>query len=522
MKKVYCLYRVSTKRQVDKIKDDIPMQKIACQEFVKEKGWYISKEFYEKGVSGYKVSAEDRDAIQELREAAVKKEFDVLLVYMFDRLGRRDDETPFVVEWFVKQGIEVWSTQEGQQKFDDQVDKLLNYIRYWQASGESLKNSIRIKTRTVQLVEAGLYRGGPTSLGYRAVYKGRLNKKGQPVRDLEIDPEEAVYLKELYLKTLNEGYGSHRLANYLNEMGIKTHTGKRYQSAAVIRILRNPINCGYYHAGSTMSPKIDSLAIIDEELFGEVQKILDQRAEKDKQKRHIAMQTQGKTLLSGNIICGHCGGRMIATQGKDSYVRKDGTLYEKNHLKYICYHRSRRLNSCDGQSVYSASKIDNMVENIVKDYLNRLNDISKDKVIEQRCKVKIHNAKKLFKSLSEEKDKLQNQLNGLLSEVGKCLCGESEFTADMISDSIEATENELNDVYNCLNECERTLSKNSDILKNIEYYYNQCIGWAKDFDNSTLEQKKMIICHLITEIKIKRGYKIEIEFNENYNQFLEE
>ena len=160
-------------------------------------------------------------------------------------------------------------------------------------------------------------------------------------------------------------------------------------------------------------------------------------------------------------------------------------------------------------------KIDNMVENIVKDYLNRLNDISKDKVIEQRCKVKIHNAKKLFKSLSEEKYKLQNQLNGLLSEVGKCLCGESEFTADMISDSIEATENELNDVYNCLNECERTLSKNSDILKNIEYYYNQCIGWAKDFDNSTLEQKKMIICYLITEIKIKRGYKIEIEFNED-------
>ena len=37
-----------------------------------------------------------------------------------------------------------------------------------------------------------------------------------------------------------------------------------------------------------------------------------------------------------------------------------------------------------------------------------------------------------------------------------------------------------------------------------------------------LEQKKMIICYLITEIKIKRGYKIEIEFNENYNQFLEE
>ncbi len=56
---------------------------------------------------------------------------------MFDRLGRREDETPFVVQWFVQQGIEVWSTKEGEQRFDTHVDKLLTYIRFWQASGES-------------------------------------------------------------------------------------------------------------------------------------------------------------------------------------------------------------------------------------------------------------------------------------------------------------------------------------------------------------------------------------------------
>ena len=73
--------------------------------------------------------------------------FDILLVFMFDRLGRRDDETPFIVEWFTKQGIEVWSVNEGQQRFDTHVDKLMNYIRYWQASGESLKTSVRTRTR---------------------------------------------------------------------------------------------------------------------------------------------------------------------------------------------------------------------------------------------------------------------------------------------------------------------------------------------------------------------------------------
>ena len=173
IKKVYCLYRVSTKKQMDKLQDDIPMQKIACHEFAEKQGWLIEKEFLEKGVSGFKVSANDRDAIQDLKEAALNKEFNVLLVYMFDRLGRRDDETPFVVEWFAKQGIEVWSTQEGQQQFENHTDKLLNYIRYWQANGESVKTSMRLKTRMAQLTADGIYHGGGTPLGYKAVNLGR-------------------------------------------------------------------------------------------------------------------------------------------------------------------------------------------------------------------------------------------------------------------------------------------------------------------------------------------------------------
>ena len=109
-KKVYCLYRVSTKGQVEK--DDIPMQKQRCREFAAEKGWNIVREFAEKGVSGFKVSAKDRDAIQEIQRDAAQQKFDILLVFMFDRLGRKEDETPFVVEWFVQNGIEVWSAEE--------------------------------------------------------------------------------------------------------------------------------------------------------------------------------------------------------------------------------------------------------------------------------------------------------------------------------------------------------------------------------------------------------------------------
>lgn len=114
---------------------------------VKAIPWTIIKELCEKGVSGFKVAAEDRDAIQELRNDAMNKRFDILLVFMFDRLGRRDDETPFVVEWFAQQGIRIFSVKEGEQKFESHTDSLINYIRYWQSEGESRKTSMRIKAR---------------------------------------------------------------------------------------------------------------------------------------------------------------------------------------------------------------------------------------------------------------------------------------------------------------------------------------------------------------------------------------
>lgn len=78
-KRVYTLYRVSTIGQVEK--DDIPMQKEACHEFAERQGWEIVKEFSEKGVSGFKKSAKDRDQLQLLQQAAAAGEFDVLLVY---------------------------------------------------------------------------------------------------------------------------------------------------------------------------------------------------------------------------------------------------------------------------------------------------------------------------------------------------------------------------------------------------------------------------------------------------------
>lgn len=519
IKKVYCLYRVSTKKQVDKLQDDIPMQKIACHEFAEKQGWLIEKEFLEKGVSGFKVSANDRDAIQDLKEAALNKEFDVLLVYMFDRLGRRDDETPFVVEWFAKQGIEVWSTQEGQQQFENHTDKLLNYIRYWQANGESVKTSMRLKTRMAQLTADGIYHGGATPLGYKAVNLGRVNKKGQPVKDLQIDPGEAGYVKMIFNKTLNEGYGSYRMAEYLNKLGVRTHNGSEFQCNTINRILKNKLYCGYYVAGETTSPKLEHLVIIDENVFDEVQKILKQRSKRNEEKTSIARTTKGKTLLSGNIYCAHCGSHLVARSSKDVYKRKDGTEGVSSIISYMCYHRARKLNDCDGQSIYSAKRVDAVVLNVVRNYLDKIKKTPKDKALEIRYKKELSEKKKIRNDLQKEHNKLQKRLTELSLEVGKSLCGENKFPVDVLAMSINSTKTEITNVDKKIAECDRALEEKSEVISKLDYYYEQFIAWANEFDKATPEQRKMIICQLIDEINVGRGYNIEIKMNASYGQF---
>ena len=518
MKRVYCLYRVSTKGQVDK--DDIPMQKTSCREFAERNGWTILKEFQEKGVSGFKVSASDRDAIQDLKTAAEKKEFDILLVFMFDRIGRIDDETPFVVEWFIKHGIEVWSVNEGEQRMDNHVDKLMNYIRFWQANGESQKTSARVKTRLNQMTLDGKFTGGVAPFGYKLIKSGEINKKGKELMDIVIDDDEAPIVKKIFEMTVKEGYGSYRMADYLNNHGIRTHNNSKFQCNTVNRILKNRLYCGYFVSGGVESPYIEKLHIIDENIFDQAQFILKQRSSKNEEKQQIARTTKGSTLLSGNIYCAHCGQKMVSTSYIDRYDRADGSQYRVRRQRYICTNKAMKRGACDGQSAYVAHKIDGAVLATLKDYLSKIKSTPKDIALEKRYKSEISEYKRKQTKLEKEIEKLKRQVVELSAEIGRSLLGESRFTPDMLSTSIDNTNDLLHKKETELEDIKYKLANQQNAMGKLDFYYSQFRTWADEFDNSTMEQKKMIACQLIKEVKVSRGYELEIVFDLNYEQFL--
>lgn len=528
MKIAYCLYRVSTKKQVeenvnaDDVKqDDIPMQKIACTEFAEQNGWHIAKEFYEKGVSGFKVSANDRDAIQDLKEAALKHEFDILLVYMFDRLGRRDDETPFVVEWFVKQGIEVWSAREGQQRFDNQTDKLLNYIRYWQANGESQKTSERVKTRLAQLTSEGRFTGGAVPYGYKLVETGMYNRKGRAVRKLVIDDDESEIIKMVFDKTVKCGWGSYKIAVMLNDMGLTTHKGAKFQSNTINRILHNRIYCGYFVSKDVVSPKQDYLAIVSEDDWNAVQEILRQRKNRNNIKNNITMNTRSQSLLSGNIFCGHCGSHLAASRANYKYKVVNGTPEYESRRVYTCYHRTRKLSDCDGQSVYQAKKVEELVINIAKKYFSQILDMPEDEALKiKRINCIESDTNRISQSKVNIND-LELRYKALIDEIGKALIGESVFTPDILRVAIDKIKIEIEENKKIIEYCEREIEELQNKESHIDEYYAQLIEWANIFDTVSLDEKKMILCQMFDKIIVRRGYDITVVLYNIYQQFFE-
>lgn len=151
------MLRVSSKQQLHD--DDIPIQRAETVEYIeKQPDWELDKEYIEKAVSAYKNGVEDREVLQQIIKDAQNREFDILLAYMSDRIGRKEEYILYISE-LNRLGVEVWTVKEGRLKNEEHIDKLLNYIRFWQNEGESKKTSDRVRDSQAKLVKTGKFLG---------------------------------------------------------------------------------------------------------------------------------------------------------------------------------------------------------------------------------------------------------------------------------------------------------------------------------------------------------------------------
>lgn len=148
-------------------------------------------------------------------------------------------------------------------------------------------------------------------------------------------------------------------------------TGEPFHYASIQHILSNVMNAGILRSGETKSEVFPELQIVSLEQFNRVAKTREQRsvnyaikcggttetvqledgteATVVRPPRAYPRKIVGKALLSGNVYCGHCGGRIFAAT-----ARKTHRPTESNERIAIYSFLSRLILPCLINSSFSA------------------------------------------------------------------------------------------------------------------------------------------------------------------------
>ena len=533
--RVASLSRVSTLIQGDKDKADIPMQKFAIREFIStHEHWKLVREYVEVGVSGFSKKASERDVIQDILLSAYKKYFDVLVVFMFDRIGRIPDETPQVVKQIAGSGVEIWSVKEGQMEFNNHTDVLKNFLTYWVAGGESIKISMRVTEAHEQMARAGLFHGGEAGFGYDKIKSGVTNKKGKELLVPVINPENSAIVKLIYDLVYYSDLGQEKIAKALNDTNeqyfinkkILSPKGSRWTGTTISYILRNPTYKGYPAYGKTMGKKdkgkrvssdkwifsdkhIPELEIVSPEIWDYVQKIRHTRNNKrNKNDDNNLMETRDlqetKLLLIGMIKCGICGNAICSSSHQKSpYIKKSGEIVERpKELKYRCSGKAKSNKICSGQTTFSQTSIEDVVLESIFAYFDKIKSYDFDQLIADKKKNKVDVDDKEYRDAKAKLEDFYETQTALEAEMILVIRGKSVFNSNKLQKLLEQAELDIKQQTKIVEKYESKLKEKSIEVHEFEEMNIIIPRWRDIFMMASSGEKKMMLSRIIQQVEV--------------------
>jgi DNA invertase Pin-like site-specific DNA recombinase len=540
-KQVICLYRVSTTKQTNS-EDDIPVQRAACLEYIDKHNaqygeeWDFYCEIVEGGVSAYHNSIEDREINQVLKIVADNPDEDfVLLAFYSDRISRQDANGFNFIDKLHKLKVEVWTVEEGRLSIDTEQDRLMLFIKFWGNNNESRKTANRVYAARKMLTEEGKWTGGRVQYGYVLKPTGDVNKKDRLIKDLEKEPFESSIVKEMYDMLVDRNCSLNAIVGELNSRGIKTKRGFKWNPSTIKNILRNPLNKGYISYNKTTSreherqrqtdsdnwvlskEKNEKYVIVSEEKWQMAQDILQMKKRNYEGNLYHDLTTKNSLLLSGLLVCGHCGSRISPSRAYQWSGKKNP---KRIYIEfYKCNNRARSPKMCAGKTYLSAKKIEGIVLEQVYKYLDGLKQIDCTAELEKMILETTAEDKKLLDNLMKEHSKVQNNVKVLENELIKSLLGESDLSKENINTALNNQKSEADRLEAEIVKIKEKIEKKKISDKEALLVQSLIPVWREVFESASLNVKKLLLSMLIEKIVVK-DKDVDIYFKINMNDFL--
>ena len=309
-----------------------------------------------------------------------------------------------------------------------------------------------------------------------------------------------------------EGQGAGKIANYLNELGYKTTTGRSWYEKGVRDIIKNKVYCGYIVWNRVERKKKSSkVRPIDEQIeaLGQHEPIITEddwnKAQEIRLKRSISPTPNNKLTnpLAGLIKCKSCGYTLV---GKFATTKSDG------HIKYM---------SCTNCKDNRSSKL-SILEQEILEYLSNIlytynNPFSNTYINNENSK--IDNYKRILSTLekesitlSKQKENLHDLLERGIYDVDTYL-DRSKTLTDKIDEnkkSIQKTKNEIK----LENESNISLTDLIPMIENILENYDTSDDAS--FKNKLLKSVIENITYYKEPRKRKAKFEIDVKLKSNF------
>jgi len=487
----YC--RVSTDKE-DQL-NSLETQKEFFLEYTKRTGDNLIKLYADEGISGTKIK--NRKEFQRMLADAEKGLFDMVVVKDISRFARNTVDLLQSVRKLKSLGIETQfltanMTSMGNSEFVLTIFGAL-------AQEESANTSKRIKFGKKMNAEKG--RVPNIVYGYDKTIGDYFN--------LSINEEEAKVIRQIYKWYTEEGFGGAKIANMLNERGVKTKRGNNWSQNSVCRILTNEIYTGKIINGKeevsdfltgqrkekdesewlvTIRPE---LRIIDDETFDRAQEILKGRHDSFKMTHE---RQSNKHLFSTLIKCKDCGWSFRRT------VRQ----YKNTYIRWVCSgHNGRGADSCPNAITVDEEELIQVLQEYFQDVLSK-----KKKVIDHVIK----EFQRVYKA-KDENVEYEKELNAELNRLRKA----REKYMDMYTDDLISRE-ELNEKIGGMR---KEIDRLENELKMVSYNLTKGEQLEAILNSTFKAMEDITDVHEMTNTQLKRLInKIEVDKDGNVDIYL--
>jgi len=265
------------RRSTDLQERSIPDQRAYIEKWAAEHGYRIMRWYIDDAISG--TSTKGRNAFEQMIAAAENgRDFDAILCYDISRFSRGGtNETGYYLHRLKLAGVEVVFTADGIPEGDE--GELIQGVKSWQARQYSVKlarDTIRGQISNIR--ERKSAPGGVAPYGYdkqhlssdgkllrtlrwmpdgskqefdsngkllRVIEPGVNSKKAKSdiIRYVLSTPDRVAVMRRLYEMCV-QGYGFHSIAQALNNEGIPSPAGQKWNTARVAKLIRNPVYRG--------------------------------------------------------------------------------------------------------------------------------------------------------------------------------------------------------------------------------------------------------------------------------------